>query len=138
MLKLDLRPPRGNLIQFGWIALFGFGLFAALAHWKWGAPSWLSLGLAGLGLAMAACAAVGAIAVIRPVYIGMIFIAMPIGFVVTHVLLGGIYYVLFTPVALFFKLRGKDPLDRRWDPAARTYWHARERQRTPGSYLRLY
>ena len=138
MLKLDLNPPRKTLIQFGWIALFGFGLFAGLARWKWGAADWLFYSLLGLGLVMAACAALGMTRAIRPVFIAMVMLAIPIGFVVTHVLLAAIYYVLFTPVAVFFRLTGRDPLHRAWDANAKSYWNVRQRQRSPASYFRLY
>ena len=140
MQKLDLNPPRKTLRQFGFAALFGFGLIALLAWWQWQASVTLVLAFLVLGVLLAVEAALdlGFSILLRPVYVLMTLIAIPIGFVVTHVLLGLIYFVLFTAFGLFFRLRGKDPLDRAWDPHAKSYWHERKRQRTPASYLRLY
>ena len=65
-------------------------------------------------------------------------IAWPIGMVVATVLLAVIYYGLFTPVALIFRLTGRDKLERKLLPEATSYWKVRETPRTPASYLRLY
>ena len=47
---------------------------------------------------------------------------MPIGFVVSFVLLAVFYFLLLTPVALVFRLIGRDALRRRFDAAAPSYW----------------
>lgn len=140
MLALDLHPPKKTLRQFATIAVVGFGAFAALAHWKWGAPSYVVWGLLGLGIWLGIEAGLDLVerGATRPVFVLMTLVAIPIGFVVSHLLLGSIYFLLFTPVALFFKLRGKDPLQRAWDAKATSYWHTRERPRSPASYFRLH
>lgn len=46
--------------------------------------------------------------------------------VVSPIMLGLIYFVVITPIALFFKIKGRDELRRKYDPAARTYWITRE------------
>jgi hypothetical protein len=33
-----------------------------------------------------------------------------------------VFYGLFTPMGLLFRLIGRDPLNRRFDPTAQTYW----------------
>lgn len=60
-----------------------------------------------------------------PGYRGWMRVAHGIGAVVTTVILTLVFYLIFTPVALFFRLIGKDYLERRWNPGAQTYWHAR-------------
>jgi hypothetical protein len=52
------------------------------------------------------------------------------------ILLGLIYYGMFTPVGLAFRVAGRDPLHRKLDRAAKSYWQVRAR--SPASYLRLY
>lgn len=42
--------------------------------------------------------------------------------VVSPVVLGVLYYGLFTPTGLVMRLFGRDVLHRRFDPAARSYW----------------
>ena len=139
MLKIDFNPPQSQLRQFGWISLIGFPLVGMmLTQWVGSAPIlvlWIAI---GLGVAMGLCAAANLTAVIKPVYVGMMVIALPIGFVVSYLLLGLVYYGLFTPVALFFKLTGRDTLHRKPDPTAESYWVHRDTPRSPASYLRLY
>jgi hypothetical protein len=56
-------------------------------------------------------------------------------------LLGAVYYLVLTPVALVVRLV-RDPLRRRWDPRRHTYWDdlapVRKDQRTvhPGRRVR--
>ena len=58
----------------------------------------------------------------RPLFVGLILVTFPIGIVVSYVLMGFVFYVVFTPVALVFKVIGRDPLERRFDREAKTYW----------------
>ncbi|MEX1229524.1 MAG: SxtJ family membrane protein [Planctomycetaceae bacterium] len=61
-------------------------------------------------------------AVARVVYVGMMIVTFPIGWVFSHVLLGGIFYLVITPVAIMMKLFGYDPMKRTIDKTASTYW----------------
>ena len=49
-------------------------------------------------------------------------LAGPIGIVVSHVVLALIYFGLFMPIALVFRVIGRDPLHRRFEPEAQSYW----------------
>ena len=49
--------------------------------------------------------------------------------VVSPLVMGLIFFVAVTPTALIMRLVGKDPLHRRFEPEARTYWIER---RPPG------
>jgi hypothetical protein len=42
--------------------------------------------------------------------------------VTSPLVLGALYFLLFTPVALIMRLAGRDALCRRFDPGARSYW----------------
>ena len=58
----------------------------------------------------------------RSIYVAMTVITLPIGFVVSFVLMAVFYYGLLTPVGLIFRLIGRDVLCRRFDPNATSYW----------------
>jgi hypothetical protein len=45
------------------------------------------------------------------------------------------YYLLLTPVGLVFRLIGRDPLRRRFDRNATTYWIARRPPETSDRYF---
>ena len=52
-------------------------------------------------------------------------IAGILGYINSRILLGLLYYLLFTPYGLILRMVGRDPLDRR-GPARESYWTKRE------------
>lgn len=42
--------------------------------------------------------------------------------VMNPLVLGGIYFFLITPIAIFFRLKGRDVMQQRFDPLIETYW----------------
>lgn len=62
---------------------------------------------------------------LRPGYRGWMTVAHLIGTAVTTVVLGVVFFLLFAPIGLFFRLIGKDHLERRFDKTAESYWHHR-------------
>lgn len=59
---------------------------------------------------------------IRPVWAASLIVTFPIGWLLSRVLLGVLYYGLFTPFALVFRLIGRDSLARHRRPTGETYW----------------
>jgi hypothetical protein len=120
---IPFSPPPRTLRQFAalWLAFFGgmaawqgimrgrVGIAAGLAA--------LALVVGGLGLARPA--------LVRPIFVGWMVLAFPIGWTVSLVLLGLVYYGLFTPIALAFRLTGRDALRLRPRPGDATYWTPR-------------
>ena len=64
---------------------------------------------------------------IFPVYKLALFLAKGLGWVNTRLLLGIIYFLVFTPIAIVFRIMGKDLLDRKIDRQVTTYWKYRDR-----------
>lgn len=137
MIKVDWKPGAKQLREFGLFALVGFPAIAGMLLWLQDIDLSIVYGLCGLGLV---CGILGfaAPATLRPLYVVMMLIALPIGFVISHVLLATIFFLLVTPLGLIFRLFGKDPLPKRPDPNLKSYWTVREKPRAPASYLRLY
>lgn len=71
-------------------------------------------------------------------FVGMSVLFAPIGWVVSHLALAIIYYLIITPVALVFRLMGRDALHRKIDRQADTYWEAYNPDRGPARYLRQF
>ena len=46
--------------------------------------------------------------------------------IVTPVIMGLLFFTTITPIALFIRLTGKDPLRLRFDPDAKSYWIERD------------
>ena len=59
---------------------------------------------------------------IRPVYIAWMALAFPFGWLFAHVLLTAIYFLLITPIGLILRIARRDPLARRFDREAQSYW----------------
>lgn len=59
------------------------------------------------------------------------FITQKIAAVVNFILLGVIFYLVVSPVGLFFKVMGRDSLKRKWDASAPTYWVSAGREHEP-------
>ncbi len=139
MIKIDFHPSTKILKEFAWIALFGFPLMATMLMWlhlDW-QPNALVYTLYALGPVTLLLRFIHPKAV-QPIYIGLSLLAIPIGWVVSNILLRVIYYLLFTPMALWFRIIGKDAMNRSLQPEAETYWQDHPQNRRPASYLRLY
>jgi hypothetical protein len=127
--RLNLRPSAAELRKFGFIALAVFGLLGGLVLWRGGILG-VALGDAARPVAyglwsVAALAGIFALLLPRanlPLYVALSVVAYPIGLVVSSVLMALVFYGLLTPVGLLFRLLGRDPLVRRFDREARTYW----------------
>ena len=77
--------------------------------------------LGGLGAALTVLGLTTPV-VLKPVYRVWMALAVVLGFVMTRVILTVVYYLVMTPIGLVMRLLGKDPLDRRPDPGAASYW----------------
>ncbi|MEX0979180.1 MAG: SxtJ family membrane protein, partial [Pirellulales bacterium] len=69
---------------------------------------------------------------------GWMWAAFPIGWLVSHLLIAAIYFLLITPIALVMRAVGRDPLSRRFDRAAKTYWVPRRQDSDPARYFRQF
>lgn len=136
VMNVNWSPPVRMLRQFCALLVIFAGLFTGITYVNTG-----NAALAGtiFGVA-AAIAAVGYAVppVARVVYVGMMFVTFPIGWVVSHLLLGGIFYLVFTPVALMMKAAGYDPMKRHIDKSAKTYWQSRTPPVSTKRYFQQY
>ncbi len=145
MIEIDWRPDDHTLRQFGVIALFGFSFLAAIAWWELLVFSF-GLGearpiVAGVFAVLAGLSALFSLVAPRanlPIYRGLTIVAYPIGFVLSYVIMGFLFFVMITPVGLFFRLTGYDPLQRRFDRDARTYWTDPRPRRAKESFFRQF
>ncbi|MEX2209216.1 MAG: SxtJ family membrane protein [Myxococcota bacterium] len=145
MVEMNLRPDARTLRQFGWIALAGFGLLALLA-WK----GWLVFGPLEAGTRETVAICLSALAGIStlfslvypkanlPIYVGLTVIAFPIGFVLSYVIMATLFYVVIAPIGAALRLVGKDPMDRRFLPAAKSYWLDARPERPRESYFKQF
>lgn len=62
----------------------------------------------------------------------------PVGWTVSRLVLGLVYYGVVTPIGFVMHLVGYDPLRRRFDRAVSSYWIARPRREGTERYFRQY
>lgn len=120
MVEINWNPTRRELRQFGLLCLAIFGGMAAYGYLQGGS---------GLGTRLLAGAAVvgGTLGVLapqalRPIFVGWLIAAFPIGWTVSHLLLGIIFFCVLTPIGLLLRVLGHDPMQRSVDHDAETYW----------------
>jgi hypothetical protein len=117
---IEFNPSRTMLRQFAalWIAFFGgFALWQGLVRGN----TTLAAVFAGLALA------IGPVGLmrpewVRPIYVSWMVLAFPIGWTISQVIVGVMFFVVFTPIGLVFRLIGRDPLYLRRDPGRETFW----------------
>lgn len=115
---INFNPAPRDLRVFSLLWLVAFGLLGGLHAWRGGEWAPVIWGVAGVG----GGAGLLLPRVMKPVYVGWMVAAFPIGWTISLALLALVYYFVFTPLALVFRLIGRDALGRRFDREAESYW----------------
>jgi Saxitoxin biosynthesis operon protein SxtJ len=68
-------------------------------------------------------------------YSGWMLAAFPVGWTISHVILGITYFLVLTPIGLIMRMMGRDPMQRALDRSAKTYWIKHE---TPTDAFRYF
>lgn len=124
LININWNPADKDLRNFGRIAIIASLLVAILLYAIKGlALKWCAI-IVVLGFFIFLCSILST-NLTRWIYLGLTLITFPIGMVVSFVLLAVFYYLLITPVGLFFRLTGRDILQRKFDASAGSYWHPR-------------
>jgi hypothetical protein len=128
-------PPLSNrlLRQFAGLWILFCGGLAYLEYTRERATT--AIVLAALGLVLGPAGLVWP-PVIRPVYVILTAITRPIGWVVSHVLLAVLFFGVFAPFAMAFRLIGRDALGRRMRPGQTSYWGPKPIPADVRSYFR--
>ena len=134
MLDINWNPSRRELRQFAGIWVPAFAVFAGTVIYRSGAVR-----TAIVLWSLAAVVAVVGLAFpqrTKPLFVGWMAAAYPIGWTVSHAVLAIIYFGLFTFVGLLMRLFRYDPLDRAGGRA--TYWRARSERSGDTAYFQQF
>lgn len=135
MIEINWQPSKKELRVF---ALLSFAFFGLVGYWTHsGGHSWTSRLLWGLGLLL------GLGGLIRPAALLLVYrmwmtLAYPIGFVLSNVLMGAVYYLVITPTGLVMRAFGWDPMSRRIDRSAASCWVPHHPPTSMSKYFRGY
>lgn len=133
---LPLHPAERTLRRFAalWLALLG-----GLAAWEWvfrerpgvaAALATLSLTLGPLGLWRPN--------LVRPIYVGGVVIGFPASWLLSHVSLAVIFYLVVTPLGLSARLLGRDRLSLRRRAGETTNWSSLDESNDVRRYFRQF
>src|SRR5262245_31817192 len=120
---IPMNPSARLLRQFAAAWLVFFLAWAAWQGLRAGRPQ---LGWA-LGVLAVVVGGSGLIwpALVRWIFVGWMILAFPIGWLVSWLMLSVLYFGIFTPMAIWFRLVGRDPLRRRRADMP-SYWRRKE------------
>ena len=134
MITPQWRPDTKQLRQFAGISLFGFAALGVVA-WRVHGAVWLA----------ALCAAFGAVVSIvglvqpdriRPIYVVLLAISLPVGWMVSGLLLRLVFFGVFAPAGLVLRLFGRDALSLHRPAGRSSHWRDLDAPDDPGSYFR--
>jgi len=120
MIAIQWNPSTKQLRQFAGIwfpafcGLVGWSIGNKTGHWSEVEIGWVLAGLLSVGGLVLP-------ALIRPIFVGLILLTFPIGWVVSHLLLGLIFYGVVTPIGLILRISGHDPLQLK-KPIGNSVW----------------
>ena len=134
MIAIQWNPSEKQLRQFAgvWFPAFcglvGWSIGHKTGHWSAVEIGWVLAGLLSVGGLVLP-------ALIRPIFVGLILLTFPIGWVVSHLLLGLIFYGVVTPIGLILRIIGHDPLQLK-KPSGNSVWKTSIGKTDATRYLR--
>jgi hypothetical protein len=134
MIAIQWNPSTKQLRQFAGIwfpafcGLVGWSIGHKTGHWSEVEIGWVLAGLLSVGGLVLP-------ALIRPIFVGLILLTFPIGWVVSHLLLGLIFYGVVTPIGLILRISGHDPLQLK-KPSGNSVWKTSVGRTDATRYLR--
>jgi hypothetical protein len=135
-MHIDKNPSGRQLAVFG---LLWFLFFSVL-----GTRACLHAGINSKSIAFFAGAvlipATGLIwhGALRRIYLLAIYATMPVGIIVSFIVFMAVYYVVVTPIGYILRLAGHDPMRRKFDRDARTYWVPRKMESESKRYFQQF
>ena len=136
LIEINRNPSRRDLAWFGLVLLIFLGIVGYLVGRATGSPRASPI-IWGAGVVLAAV--YYAVPPLRkPMFVGWMYAAYPIGYVMSHVLLGIIYFGLLTPLGWMVRAFGHDAMRRQFDRSAPTYWLKRDAARDVNRYFRQF
>ncbi len=131
---VEWEPDAAELRRFAVAMLVGFGVLGCIAALKAHHLSTSSYVLWTVGMVLAVAALVPVLG--RAAYLAVYLPSSLVGYIVSHVLLTLVFFVLFTPLAFLLRLLGMDLLQTR--PGAKPAWAVRTDTPEKSRYYRQF
>ena len=128
-------PDRDELRRFAFWMLGGFALLGLVGVWRTGAVGMGPCIMWGLGVVLALSTLVPGLG--RAAYLGVYLVSGILGYIVSRIVLALIFCLVFVPIGLALRVRGRDILQR-GRPAAASMWLPHHQRQDPNSYYRQF
>ena len=137
LMQVNWHPTDKEIRNFGIIAIIASTIIAVVFYiFKGLALKWAGgIGVIGFGIFL--CCLTWPTAG-KFIYLGLTLVTLPIGWVVSVILMASFYFLVITPLGLFFRLTGRDILCRKFDSNAKSYWLARKPADSMERYFRQF
>lgn len=136
MIEINKNPSERDLKFFAALQVIFFGLVAwSLSRNGFSPPVVYGVVTVSLLVGIVGWASPRAI---RPIFVGWLYAVFPIGWTISHLLVGLTYYGLITPLGFLARLAGHDPLKLRCQDSVDSYWEKRPSDRPPADYFKQY
>jgi hypothetical protein len=137
LIEINWYPKRKELRTFAIIALIASILLGSVLYMLKGIRiQWAAI-IVAAGFAIFLSSFVS-LKLTRIIYLGLILVTFPIGWAISMILLTAFYFLLLTPLGFIFRLLGRDPLCRKLDPDAKSYWLVRRETDSLDRYFHQY
>jgi hypothetical protein len=137
LIEINWYPKHKELRNFAIIALIASLLIASILYVVKGVRiQWAAIVVAA-GFAIFLSSFIS-LKLTRIIYLGLILVTFPIGWAISMILLTAFYFLLLLPLGLFFRMLGRDPLCRKFEPEAKSYWLTRREPDSLDRYFHQY
>ena len=136
VVEIKLNPTRSDLKWFGLMMLVFFGILGTVFYFKVKTLN-TAYTLWSLGVVVAFVYYL-APRLRHPMYVGWMRAVFPLGWLISHVVLSIVYYVVVTPIGLIMRLFRYDPMKRHFEPDSPSYWVEHKTGVDPARYFRQF
>lgn len=136
VIEMNWKPSNRDLRVFAVVQLIAASIVAWLLHRRlgWDAVAIGAMSISAVGL----IAGMASPQLLRPFFVAWMLAAFPVGWVMSHVLVGIVFYGVVTPIGLVLRATGRDALQLTPQPGASTYWSVRPKQTDAARYFRQF
>ena len=138
VIDVNWNPSKKELRVFSALLIVFCGIIGGVSHWK-SAPGTTPI-LVDVTFVGAVLGAIGCVApnLIRIVYVVWMALVLPIGIVVSNVLIGLVFFGVVWPTGAIMRWKRGDAFRLKFDKSANSYWIKRSSPSSQRHYFRQY
>jgi Saxitoxin biosynthesis operon protein SxtJ len=136
LIHIRWNPPRLELRVFAAVLLFVFAMVAWAVQRRFDLP-WVVTGLYVIGVGLFVVGMLFPTS-LRYLYVGWMCLFFPVGWLVSHTVLGTLFFGVIWPVGWLRKRLVGDPLKREINAEQKTYWEPVIEKSNPKDFFRQF